>query len=107
MRLHSNQEIHPIKESTYIKVFFVLVGLTILTLIQPSMINLQLGSTIAVQLFIALLKAILIIAYYMHIKSDANVFRTMIYGSLCVLAVIYILMAIDTYHRFTPNDFFQ
>lgn len=106
MEYHNNEDLHPIKASTYITVFMLLATLTALTLIQPLVLKLALASTLTIQLGIAFMKAFLIVAYYMHIKSNAPLFRILIYGSLAILGVVYIIMAIDTYYRYTPNDLF-
>jgi cytochrome c oxidase subunit 4 len=106
--MNTNQkEIHPISSSVYYNVFFLLIALTILTLLQPIIIHMDLGSTLIVQLGIAFAKAFLIIAYYMHIKSSSELFKKLIYTSFLVLLVIYTIMAIDTYYRYTPNDLFH
>ena len=87
--------------------FFLLIGLTILTLIQPVMIDLDLSSTLIVQLGIAFTKAFLIVAYYMHIKSSSSLFKKLIFTTIILWIVLYGLMAIDTYYRYTPNDLFS
>ncbi|WP_024955724.1 cytochrome C oxidase subunit IV family protein [Sulfurospirillum arcachonense] len=107
MNTNSNQELHPVKSSVYINVFYLLIGLTILTLAQPMVIDLDLGSTLIVQLGIAFTKAILIVAYYMHIKSSSSLFKKLIYTTVVLWIVLYTLMAIDTYYRYTPNDLFR
>ncbi len=107
MTIDHNEALHPIKASTYITVFTLLVCLTVLTLLQPMLMKLPLASALSIQLGIAFMKAFLIVAYYMHIKSNTPLFRVLIYGSLAILGVIYIIMAIDTYYRYTPNDLFQ
>jgi caa(3)-type oxidase subunit IV len=84
-----------------------LIGLTVLTLAQPMMIDLNLGSTLIVQLGIAFTKAFLIVAYYMHIKSSSSLFKKLIYTTIVLWIVLYTIMAIDTYYRYTPNDLFS
>jgi len=105
--MNTNQETHPISASVYYNVFFLLIGLTILTLVQPIMIDLDLGSTLIIQLGIAFTKAFLIVAYYMHIKSSSSLFKKLIYTTVVLWIVLYTLMAIDTYYRYTPNDLFS
>ena len=107
MNTNSNQELHPVKASVYYNVFFLLIGLTILTLAQPMLIDLDLGSTLIIQLGIAFTKAFLIVAYYMHIKSSSSLFQKLIYTTVVLWIVLYGLMAIDTYYRYTPNDLFS
>ena len=106
MNTNSNQEHHPISASVYYNVFFLLIGLTVLTLLQPAIADLNLGSTLIVQLGIAFTKAFLIVAYYMHIKSSSELFKKLIYTTVVLWIVLYTLMAIDTYYRYTPNDLF-
>ena len=105
--MNSNQDFHPISASIYYNVFFLLIGLTILTLIQPVIIDLDLSSTLIVQLGIAFTKAFLIVAYYMHIKSSSSLFKKLIFTTIILWIVLYGLMAIDTYYRYTPNDLFS
>lgn len=107
MDVNHNEALHPIKATTYITVFALLVCLTVLTLLQPMLMKLPLASALSIQMGIAFMKAFLIVAYYMHIKSNTPLFRVLIYGSLAILGVIYIIMAIDTYYRYTPNDLFS
>lgn len=105
--MNTNQELHPVSASVYYNIFFLLIGLTALTLAQPMLIDLDLGSTLIVQLGIAFTKAFLIIAYYMHIKSSSSLFKKLIYTTVVLWIVLYTLMAIDTYYRYTPNDLFS
>ncbi len=107
MNTNSNQEHHPISASVYYNVFFLLIGLTVLTLLQPVVADLDLGSTLIVQLGISFTKAFLIVAYYMHIKSSSPLFQKLIFTTIILWIVLYGLMAIDTYYRYTPNDLFS
>jgi|LGOV01.1.fsa_nt_gb cytochrome c oxidase subunit 4 len=107
MNTNSSQEHHPISSSVYYNVFFLLIGLTVLTLLQPVVSDLDLGSTLIVQLGISFTKAFLIVAYYMHIKSSSPLFKKLIYTTVVLWIVLYGLMAIDTYYRYTPNDLFS
>jgi len=107
MNTNLNQNTHPVSSSIYYNIFFLLIGLTILTLLQPVIIDLDLGSTLIVQLGIAFTKAFLIIAYYMHIKSSSPLFKKLIFTTVILWIVLYGLMAIDTYYRYTPNDLFS
>lgn len=100
-------KIQKISQSSYINIFLLLIVLTVLTLSQPAFMHLDLGSTLYVQMGIAFIKATLIITYYMHIKGAPKVFQRMIFTSFILLAVLYTLMAIDTYHRYLSVDFFS
>jgi len=103
METNNTQEI---KQSSYINVFLLLILLTILTLSQPAIMHLELAPTLFVQMGIAFTKAVLIIGYYMHIKGAPSLFKKMIFASFILLAVLYTLMAIDTYHRYVSADYF-
>lgn len=105
--MSTQNELHPVKASVYFNVFYLLIGLTVLTLAQPMLIDLDLGSTLIVQLGIAFTKAFLIVAYYMHIKSSSSLFKKLIYTTIVLWIVLYTIMAIDTYYRYTPNDLFS
>jgi len=105
--MSTQNELHPVKTSVYFNVFYLLIGLTVLTLAQPMLIDLDLGSTLVVQLGIAFTKAFLIVAYYMHIKSSSSLFKKLIYTTIVLWIVLYTIMAIDTYYRYTPNDLFS
>lgn len=105
--MNTQNELHPIKASVYFNVFYLLIGLTVLTLAQPMVIDLDLGSTLIVQLGIAFTKAFLIVAYYMHIKSSSSLFKKLIYTTVVLWIVLYTIMAIDTYYRYTTNDLFR
>jgi len=105
--MNTQNDLHPVKASVYFNVFYLLIGLTVLTLAQPMIIDLDLGSTLIVQLGIAFTKAFLIVAYYMHIKSSSSLFKKLIYTTIVLWIVLYTIMAIDTYYRYTPNDLFS
>jgi len=105
--MSTQNELHPVKASVYFNVFYLLIGLTVLTLAQPMVMDLNLGSTLIVQLGIAFTKAFLIVAYYMHIKSSSSLFKKLIYTTIVLWIVLYTIMAIDTYYRYTPNDLFR
>lgn len=105
--MSTQTDLQPVKASVYFNVFYLLIGLTILTLAQPILIDLNLGSTLVVQLGIAFTKAFLIVAYYMHIKSSSSLFKKVIYTTVILWIVLYTIMAIDTYYRYTPNDLFS
>jgi len=105
--MSKQNELHPVKASVYFNVFYLLIGLTVLTLAQPMVMDLNLGSTLIVQLGIAFTKAFLIVAYYMHIKSSSSLFKKLIYTTIVLWIVLYTIMAIDTYYRYTPNDLFR
>jgi cytochrome c oxidase subunit 1 len=62
MHIHHEETLRPVKAKTYITVFFLLIALTALTLLQPMMINLALAPTLIIQIGLATLKAFLMFA---------------------------------------------
>ncbi|MDX1808242.1 MAG: cytochrome C oxidase subunit IV family protein [Sulfurospirillaceae bacterium] len=104
MSTDTNQNLHPISRKMYFNVFLLLITLTALTILQPLVIHMQLAPTLMVQMGIALIKIVLIVLYYMHIKSSSSIFKKLIFGTIILLIVLYGLMAIDTYVRYGNHD---
>lgn len=98
---------HDMSAQMYLKVFFALIGLTVLTLLQPYIISGTIGETVAMQLFIATIKAVLIGSYYMHLKYEAPLFRWLVYFALIVLAIFFVITASDAVFRNETYDLFQ
>ncbi|MDQ7066508.1 MAG: cytochrome C oxidase subunit IV family protein [Sulfurimonas sp.] len=66
----------------YYKVLIGLLILTTVTFIQPSMFLTE--STFAVQMLIGLIKAIIILFYYMHLKGETLIGWTVVFAVLIV-----------------------
>lgn len=88
----------------YINVFMLLITLTVLTILQPLVVHMELAPTLMVQMGIAFIKIVMIVLYYMHIKSSSPVFKKLILSTILLLIVLYSLMAIDTYVRYGHHD---
>ena len=99
-----NEELK-LNQKLYIKIFFLLIFLTFLTIIQPIIMNLNISSQFSIQLFFAFCKAYLIVAYYMHVKMDTKLIKISIYFSIAVLASTFIVFFSDVLYRFN-NDLF-
>ena len=84
---------------TYLNIFYLIVAITIISLAQPFVVDLNLASQFSIQLFFATCKAFLIVAYYMHVKMDVVLIRVFMYFSLSLLASFFIIFFIDTYYR--------
>jgi len=104
---NSNQKLHKIDASIYIKVFIILAVLTGLTILQPVLIHMNYAPTLLVQMFIAFTKIILVVMYYMHIKGASSLYKKMILGIILLLIVLGGFTAIDTYARFMHHDVFS
>ena len=79
----------------YYKVIIGLLLLTTVTLIQPYMFLENV--TFGVQMFIALIKAILIVFYYMHLKGETLIGWTVIFA-MSLVAFFFIVVMTDVHH---------
>jgi len=103
----TNENLHKVDISVYIKIFIILIVLTTLTILQPIVFHSDLSGTYGIQMIIAFTKVVLIVAYYMHIKGSSIIYKRLIFGTTALLFSIYIIMAIDTYVRHMHNDIFN
>ena len=76
-------------ESGYYKILLGLLVLTAVTLVQPSMFLTD--YTMTAQLFIAVIKAWLIVMYYMHLKGE-KLIGILVLGTLFIVAVFFIIV---------------
>jgi len=80
----------------YKRYWLVLVGLlllTALTLIQPTMF--MENATFAVQMLIGVVKAWLILMYYMHLKGEKEIIMFTYFSMFIVLTFFVIVIGID------------
>jgi len=82
----------------YTKILGGLLLLTLLTFIQPSLLHLGPGETAGVQLFIAVLKVGLIVAYYMHLRSETAYLKGYVIMAFSILMIFFLIVGIDVYH---------
>lgn len=81
--------------STYLKVAGALFALTFLTVIAHSF-NAQLGAMAApVAFIIALIKAMFVILWFMHMKDDTNINRAVFASGFFFLALLFFICALD------------
>lgn len=80
---------------SYINILIGLLVLTAITLVQPSMFLAD--YTVATQMFIAVVKAWLIVMYYMHLKGETLI-GYFVLGTLAIVAVFFIIVGIDVAH---------
>ena len=76
----------------YYKVLIGLLILTAVTFIQPSMFLTE--NIFSVQLFIGLVKALLILFYYMHLKGETLIGFTVVFAVFLV-AFFFLIVMID------------
>lgn len=91
----------------YKKILYVLLTLTALTFLQPYILDPSLTQTVIVQMFLAVVKSVLIVAYYMHIKYESKLFKIIVIIAVVVLAIFFIITATDAIFRNELFDYFR
>ncbi len=91
----------------YLKVFLALVVLTALTFLQPILISGSVADTVLMQMFIAILKTILIVSYYMHLKYESSLFKYIVILAMVTLSIFFIITSSDVIFRNESFDLFQ
>lgn len=99
--------LHEINAQMYLKIFVALLFLTVLTFLQPYIIHDSLQGTVWIQMFIAVLKTILIVAYYMHLKYESTLFKAIVFIAVVTLSIFFIITASDAIFRNETFDLFQ
>ena len=92
---------HVIPTKTYLKVLLVLLGLTVLTVaVARPVTGVDFGFlNTAIAMFIATIKASLVLAIFMHLKYDNKLFTVIFGTSLFFLIILYLFSLIDIYSR--------
>ena len=94
---HDQHHHHIIPLSTYLKVFAILIALTVVTVAAS---RIDFGAMNAVIAFaIASVKAGLVLAYFMHLKYDNMMNRVIIASGVFFLLVLYMFVTIDDITR--------
>ena len=98
------------EKKVYYKVLVGLLLLTAVTFIQPYMF--MTGSTFLAQMVIAVIKAWLIVIYYMHLKGE-KLITAMVWFAMALVTVFFIIVigfdvanfqyAADSYITSAPN----
>lgn len=88
---------HIIPLTTYLKVFAALIGLTALTVIA-SRFNFGEWNTV-IAFAIATVKAMLVLAIFMHLKYDNMMNRVIIASAAFFLLVLYMFVLVDDMTR--------
>ena len=84
----------------YYKILIGLLLLTAVTLIQPTMF-LE-NATFGVQMFIGVIKAWMIVMYYMHMKGEKLIGATVIFA-MTLVAFFFVIVIIDA-NNFQYSD---
>ncbi|MBN2366732.1 MAG: cytochrome-c oxidase [Calditrichaeota bacterium] len=98
--VHQNEHQHTqhiVGYGTYIMVWLALLMLTALTVTVAGM-NFK-NFAIVIAILIAGLKSILVMNYFMHLKFEPPIFRTMVYITVFTLAIIIGLTFTDISFR--------
>ena len=103
----SSKSLDDIDEKLYLKIFLTLLALTILTFLQPFIINDSLQQIVILQMFIAFLKSFFIVAYYMHLKYESKLFKVIVLVALVTLSIFFIITATDAIFRNETFDMFR
>ncbi len=88
---------HIVPVSTYLKVFSALMVLLVLTLVAATK-DFGIGN-IVIAMIIAVLKAALIIVYFMHMKWSSPLIRLFGVGTLFWLGILFVLTSGDYLFR--------
>lgn len=98
---------HDIDAKLYYKIFLLLLALTILTFIQPLIIHESIHATVSIQMLLALVKTIIIVAYYMHLKYESKLFKVIVLVAVVTLSIFFIITATDAIFRNESFDMFK
>ena len=98
---------HSMNANMYLKIFILLLILTLLTFVQPYIFPAQLMGTVMSQLFLAFLKTALIVAYYMHLKYETGLFKIIVLVAVVTLSIFFIITATDAFFRNSEFDIFK
>ena len=80
--------VHITPYKTYLNVFIALVTLTVLTVVFSKVIHLPGQLSVLVAFAIALVKASLVLAFFMHLKYESNLHRLIFFSGFLFLAIL-------------------
>ena len=80
------------EKKVYYKILIALLVLTSITFIQP---HIYVANTFASQMFIAVIKAWLIVMYYMHLKGEKLIGAMVIFAMFLVSFFFILIVGID------------
>jgi cytochrome c oxidase subunit 4 len=88
---------HLVPKATYYQVAFLL-GILLVITVAAAQVNLG-GWNVPVALFIAAVKAVLIVLYFMHVRYGSPLVRLFAAGGFLWLAILLSLIAADVLKR--------
>lgn len=86
---------YEVERKRYYKVLIGLLIFTALTFVQPFIFQ---AGTFAAQMLIAVIKAWMILMYYMHLKGDKLIGSMTMFSMALVLVFFTIVVAVDVTH---------
>ena len=89
---------HHVPLSTFMNVFYTLIGLTILTVVTAKFMDFG-AFNVAVAFTIAAVKGLLVMAYFMHLKYDEPINRYIIGSSFIFVLLLFVICILDIYTR--------
>ncbi|MNJ93406.1 hypothetical protein D3C87_110860 [compost metagenome] len=96
---HDHSEPHITPMSTYLKVAGALFALTFLTVFAHNF-NAVLGAFAApIAFLIALIKAVLVMLWFMHLKEDSNINRAIFGSGFFFLLLLFLICETDILTR--------
>ena len=94
---NSKHDEHITGYGTYVLVWLALIALTSITV---TVAGIDFGLVaLGIALFIALVKSMLVINIFMHIKFDEPIFRVFLLISIFTLVIIFVLTFFDVVNR--------
>ncbi|MHA2609411.1 MAG: cytochrome C oxidase subunit IV family protein [bacterium JZ-2024 1] len=94
---HSQEEVHILSYATY---FYTWLALVICTVITVLVAGLSLGYlNVLAALFIATVKASLVMSYFMHLKWEKSDFKIMLLTTIVTIGIILALTFSDVATR--------
>jgi cytochrome c oxidase subunit 4 len=86
--------------SSYKSLALVLLSLIVLTILTVTITSVHLGPyNTAAAMFIASIKAAIVLLYFMHLKFDEKIYRFMVTLVLAIYAVVIIITFFDYLYR--------
>lgn len=92
-----SEEKHITPYEIYGKVLILLLFLTLVTILAPT-IHLT-AATVLVALVIASVKVVIVLLYFMHLKMETLLLRVLVFGILSVYALVILLTFADYIFR--------
>lgn len=100
---HHGSEPHVLPLKTYFAVFGALLVLTVLTVVV-SVIGLPQPTAIIVAMIVAVIKASLVVLWFMHLKYDDRFYSLIFIISLFFLILFFVFTSMDVLSRGQVNE---